>query len=392
MLNFDLLIPTRLVFGRDTHRQIGELVKPLASRVLIHYGSDRIKRTGLFDTITQSLENAGVTYVELGGVVPNPRLSKVLEGVKLCQQEKVELILCVGGGSVIDSGKAIAHGAADPNLDIWGVFSRGVPVQKTLPVASILTLPAAGSEMSNSIVITNEQTMRKYGYKNQINRARLAVIDPTLFFTLPKNQVANGVCDMMAHTFERYFSNTPETGLSDALCEATLRTLLTYGPKVYENPTDYDAWCQVSLAGTLAHNDVLGVGRMQDWGTHALEHELSALKDIPHGAGLAILFPQWMRYCKDVRPARFVSFAVNVMGVSPQGSDDATIEAGIAALEAFLDGLNLPHSIEAYGFTDADIALMAHKLVTNEDGSPRRVGNFKQLTESDAAAIYRMAK
>ena len=389
MLNFDFQLPTRLIFGRDTRLQIGALIRPYAKKVLLHYGGGSIKKSGLYDEVVRSLTEAGVSFAELGGVVPNPRLSLVQEGVALARREGVELILAVGGGSVIDSSKAIAHGLANPELDLWSIFARGVPVKKSTPVACVLTIPAAGSEMSNSCVISNDETQQKYGCATECNRPLLSVIDPTLFFTLPKNQIANGVSDMMSHIFERYFSNTAHTELSDALCEGALRTLIAFGPKVYADPSDYDAWCQVALSGTLAHNNVLGLGREQDWACHKMEHELSARFDIPHGAGLAIVTPAWMRSCWRVNPARFVAFATRVMGVAPQPDDAATIASGIAALEAFYASLGLPKRLRALGIDEASLPVMAKRAVTDEDGGERRVGFLKRLYAPDIEAIYR---
>lgn len=388
MLNFDFCLPTRLVFGRDTHRQIGELIRPYAKKVLLHYGGGSIRRSGLYERVTASLREAGVAYAELGGVVPNPRLTLAEEGVDLCRREGVELILAVGGGSVIDSAKAIAIGLANPDIKLWDVFARGVPVKKAAPVACVLTLPATGSEMSNSCVISNEATRQKYGCNGDYNKPLLSVVDPTLFETLPRDQIANGVADMMSHVMERYFSNTAHTEYSDALCEATLRTLIAFGPVVQADPGDYDAWCQVVCAGTMAHNNVLGVGREQDWGCHKLDHELTAMYGVAHGAGLAVIFPGWMRYVRQVNPGRFAAFAVRVMGVAPRESDEATAEAGVAALERFFAGLGLPMRLRDYGVDRAGIDEMSRRAVTAEDGGERRVGFFKRLYEDDCRAVY----
>ncbi len=393
MLNFTFQTPTRIVFGKDTRLQVGALIKPLANKVLIHYGGGSIKKSGLYDEITNSLQQAGVAYVALGGVEPNPRLSLVREGIALAKKEGVELILAVGGGSAIDSSKAIALGLANPEVDIWDVFVNGMQLTKSTPVACVLTLPAAGSEGSNSCVISNLDTAQKLGCNLECNRPRLSIIDPTVFYTIPKNQIANGIADMMSHIMERYFSNTAHTELIDGLCEATLKTLVTFGPKVYADPRDYDAWCQVSLSGTLAHNNVLGLGREQDWACHKMEHELSARFDIPHGAGLAVLTPEWMRYCKDANPARFFAFATRVMGVPPQGDGqadiEATIQAGIAKLEAFFAGLGLPQRLSEMGIDEDSLSDMAERAMYNGDGSPRQVGFLKRLYAEDIEKIYR---
>ncbi len=295
MLNFDLHIPTRIMFGKDTLKGIGAQLKPYAKKVLLHYGGSNIKKSGLYDAVTASLKESGVDFVELGGVVPNPRLTKVCEGIELCKRENVEMILTVGGGSVIDSSKAIAAGVFCDG-DVWDLFGMLKPVTAALPVATILTIPAAGSESSGACVISNEEKHLKKMCGSTLLRPVLSIINPELFYTLPKNQIANGVADMMSHIFERYFTNTLNTDLTDRLCEATLNTIIKNAPIVYENPKNYDAWCQIGFCGTVAHNDLLGLGREQDWGCHIIEHELSAQFDVAHGAGLAVLTPAWMRY------------------------------------------------------------------------------------------------
>ena len=387
MRNFDFHRPTQIVFGKNRHKEIGSLIKPFAEKVLLHYGSERIKENGVYETITASLREAGISYVELGGVVPNPRVSLVNDGIAICLKEGVDFILAVGGGSVIDSSKAIALGAANPAIDVWSLFSKGIVVEKALPVACILTIPASGSECSNSCVISNETTKRKLGYSSELNRPFMSIIDPTLFATLPKHQIANGVSDMISHILERYFSNTLDTEYSDALCEATLRTLIEFGAKVYNNPDDYDSWCQVALAGTMAHNNVLGVGREQDWACHAMEHVLSAMYDIAHGAGLAVLTPAWMRYCASYNQKRFLGFAEKVMGVKADTIDE-TIEAGIVALEDFFQSIALPSKLKEMGIIPNDVSYLAEQVVTNEDGSERTVGRFKRLFAEDVESIY----
>lgn len=389
MLNFDFQSPTRVVFGRGTHNDIGALLRPYADKVLLHYGGGSIRRTGLYDDVVRSLAGAGVSFVELSGVQPNPRVSLVRKGIALCRQEGIRLILAVGGGSVIDSAKAISLGIGNPDLDIWDIFARGLTPKKGIPVATILTLPAAGSEVSNSCVISNEETLQKYGCNGDFNRPLLSVIDPVLFTTLPKHQIANGVTDMLTHVMERYFSNTAHTELIDGLGETTMRTIIEFGKRVYDDPADYDAWCQVSLAGALAHCNLLGVGREQDWASHKLEHELSARYDIAHGAGLAVVFPAWMRYCVDVNIQRFADFAVRVMGVDGAITEREAALRGISALEAFFASIGQPSKVSDFGADEAAIIEMARRAVTNEDGGERRVGFYKRLYAEDIAAIYR---
>lgn len=392
MLNFEFYSPTRLIFGKGTADQIGAHIAPLAKKVLVHYGSDRIEKSGLLRRVTDSLSAAGVSAVTLGGVRPNPDVELVKRGIELARKEGVELVLCVGGGSVIDSGKGIALGLKNPDVDIWDVYEKQIETVGAYPVACVLTFPAAGSEGSNSTVLSNYQLRKKCGYNREWNRPVLSVIDPTLFESIPKFQIASGVADMMSHIFERYFSNTEHTELSDALSEATLRTLLTFGPKVVQNPADYDAWCQVSLCGNIAHNNMLGVGREQDWACHKLDHELTARFDVTHGAGLAVLTPAWMRHVWRVNPKRFYDFAVRIMGEEAQPQAvAATIESGISALETFFARMGLPSRLMKLGVDAGQIADMARVVTHLPDGSERPVGGLKKIYEADAVAIYKRA-
>jgi alcohol dehydrogenase YqhD (iron-dependent ADH family) len=392
VLNFDLHIPTRIIFGKDTHKEIGALIKPYATKVLLHYGGANIKRSGLYDAVTASLRASGVDFVELGGVVPNPRISKVCEGIALCRKEKVDLVLAVGGGSVIDSSKAIAAGVYYDG-EISELIEQFKPISKALPVAAILTIPAAGSESSMWCVISNEEKQVKQTYGNPILRPILSVVNPELFFTLPKNQIANGVSDMMSHIFERYFTNTAQTDLTDRLCEAALKTIIRYAPVVYDDPRNYDAWCQLGFAGTLAHNDILGMGREEDWGTHVIEHELSALYDVAHGSGLAILTPAWMTQVYKTNINMFVQFAVRVMGVEESFREpDAIVLEGIARLRAFYRSLGLPSRLCEVGIGEDNLELMAKKATGAAYGFEHPVGRFKPLFWQDVLEIYELAK
>ena len=392
MLNFEFYSPTRLIFGRGTVDRVGEQIAPLAKKVLLHYGSERTEKSGLLKRIEDSLAKAGVSFVKLGGVIANPDIELVLKGVELAKKEGVELILCVGGGSVIDSGKAIALGLKNPQLDLWKIYENNLETNGAYPVACVLTFPAAGSESSNSTVISNYKTNKKCGYNREWNRPVLSVIDPTLFETLPKFQIAAGVADMMSHIFERYFSNTEHTELSDALSEATLRTLLAFGPKVVENPADYDSWCQVALCGTIAHNNMLGVGRVQDWACHKLGHELTARYGVTHGAGLAILTPVWMRYVWRDNPKRFLDFALRVMQEEDQPQAvAATIEAAVSSLETFYSRMGLPHKLSKFGVEASAIPEMARLATHAPDGSDRPLGGLKKIYEADAIAIFEKA-
>ena len=392
MLNFDLYMPARIVFGRGAQSRIGELLKPHAKKVLLHYGGGSIKRSGLYDTVVKSLNDAGIAFVELGGVVPNPRLSLVHEGIELCRREKVDLILAVGGGSAIDSAKAIAMGVYYDG-DVWEIYDTGKPIEKAIPVAVILTIPAAGSESSGDTVISNEETGRKYGYGSPKLRPLISIMNPELFFTLPKNQIANGVADMMSHIFERYFTNTTHVDLTDALCEATLRTILSNAPRLMQDSQDYDAWAEIGFAGTVAHNGLLGMGREQDWACHAMEHELSAAYDVAHGAGLAVLTPAWMKYVYKNNLDMFVQFAVNVMGLSKgfRDKEDVILEA-IARLQNFYRVMGLPQTLTELGIDESRHEEMAKKCTEIYFGEEHKVGGLKKLGWQDVLNIYTIAK
>lgn len=391
MLNFDLHIPTRIIFGKDTHKDIGTLLKPHGKKVLLHYGGNSIKKSGLYDAVSTSLKESNIEYVELGGVVPNPRLSLVHEGINLCKKENVDLILAVGGGSVIDSAKAIAIGVYYDG-DVWEVYEQGKTITAALPVATILTIPAAGSESSNSTVITNEEKQMKLGYGSNCLRPLLSVMNPELFYTLPKNQIANGVADMMSHIFERYFTNTKQTDLTDGLCETTLKTIMKNALLVSADPMNYDAWCQVGFGGTIAHNDLMGLGREQDWACHGMEHELSAIYDVAHGAGLAVLTPAWMKYVYKTNINMFVQFAVNVMGVEASFRDpDAIVMEGIHRLEEFYVKMGLPTNLLELGIDKSNLELMAKKATGEAYGNEHSIGGLKKLYWQDVLEIYNLA-
>ena len=392
MLNFDFYSPARILFGKDTENRIGELLKPHCGKVLLHYGGGSIKKSGLYDRVVNSLRKNGISFVELGGVQPNPRLSLVREGIALCKREQVDLILAVGGGSAIDSAKAIAMGVYYEG-DVWEIYEEGKPVEKALPVATILTIPAAGSEASGDTVITNEDKQLKYGYGSPSLRPLLSIMNPELFYTLPVNQIANGVADMMSHVFERYFTNTTHTDLTDGLCETVLRTILKNAPLVLADPQNYDAWCEVGFSGTVAHNGLVGMGREQDWACHGMEHELSAIYDVAHGAGLAVLTPAWMRYVYKDNVNMFVQFAVNVMGVHGSYRDpDALVEEGIARLSAFFRQMGLPGTLAELGIDGSNLELMAKKATGAAFCDEQPIGGLKKLYWQDVLNIYRLAQ
>ena len=392
MLNFDFYSPARILFGRGTEGQIGELLKPHAKKVLLHYGGGSIKKSGLYDTVVKSLKDNGIAFVELGGVVPNPRLALAREGIELCRREGVDLILAVGGGSAIDSAKAIAMGVYYEG-DVWDIYEEGKAIEKALPVATVLTIPAAGSESSGDTVITNEEKQLKYGYGSPHLRPLLSIMNPELFFTLPKNQIANGVADMMSHVFERYFTNTVHTDLTDGLCETVLKTILKNAPAVLENPSNYDAWAEIGFAGTVAHNGLVGMGREQDWACHGMEHELSAIYDVAHGAGLAVLTPAWMEYVHKTNAQMFVQFAVNVMGVEMSfRNSEAIIQEGIARLRAFFHRMGLPGTLRELGIDEENLSLMAKKATGAALNDENPIGGLKKLYWQDVLAIYELAK
>lgn len=388
MLNFDMHIPTRIIFGQDSHKEIGNLLKPHAQKILLHYGGGSIKKSGVYNEIVASLQREDIAFTELGGVVPNPRLSLAQMGIEICRQEKIDLILAVGGGSVIDSAKAIAMGVFYHG-DVWEIYDQTKPITQALPVACVLTIPAAGSESSPNTVLTNTQTKQKFGYGSPLLRPLLSVVNPELFYTLPPNQVANGIADMMSHIFERYFTNTPHTEITDGLCETVLRTIITNAPRVLEYPFDYQAWCQIGMGGTLAHNGLLGMGREQDWACHAMEHELSAIYDVAHGAGLAVLTPCWMQYVYSEHLDIFAQFAANVMGVANNYRDcQSMAREGINRLREFYRKIGLPSTLGELGIGEDQLEVMAKKATDEAYGQENPIGGLQKLRWKDVLSIY----
>lgn len=393
MKNFIYYTPTEVVFGKGSESKVGSLVKQFGGKkVLLHYGGKSAERSGLLGRVCGALDAECVEYVKLGGVVPNPRLSKVYEGIELCKKEGVDLILAVGGGSVIDSAKAIGLGLMYDG-DVWDFFAGKARAESGFPVGAVLTIPAAGSEMSCSCVITKEDGAEKRSYDDDIIRPKFAVMDPELTYSLPAYQTACGVVDIMMHTMERYFSHEDDMTLTDEVAEAILRTVKDCACKVLKNPGDYRCRAQIMWAGSLSHNGLTGCGTVGDFASHRLEHELSALYDVAHGAGLAAVWATWARYVFKENVSRFVRFAVNVMGVTNDFTDpEATALAGIEAMERFYRDLSMPTSIsELIGRepTDAEIRLMAEKC---SRGGARTVGHFKELDMADMEAIYRLAR
>ena len=390
--DFNFYAPTRVVFGRDSEKKIGELVKSNGgTKVLLHYGGGSAERSGLLQVVRQQLTDTGIQFVELGGVVPNPLLSKVQEGIRLCRQQQVDFILAVGGGSVIDSSKAIGYGVPYDG-DVWDFWTGRTP-QACLPIGVVLTIPAAGSEMSSSCVITKDEGLVKRGINSDLCRCRFAVMNPERTYTLPAYQTAAGATDIMMHTMERYFSKYEEMTLTDAISEALLRTVKDAVLVVMEHPEDYRHRAQIMWAGSLAHNDLTECGTEKDFATHRLEHELSALFGVTHGAGLAALWPSWARYVKARHLSRFVQFAVNVMGVANDFADpDGTAERGIRAIEDFYRQIGMPTSIhELLGreITDEEISVMVDKC---SRGGTITVGAMEVLGAKEMRDIYEAAK
>lgn len=388
MENFVFQNATRIIFGKETETQVGQETRRYANKVLLHYGSGSIKQSGLYDIIIQSLKDAGVSYVELGGVKPNPRLSLVREGIKICREEKIGFILAVGGGSAIDSAKAIAVGVPYDG-DVWNFYTGKDQVKEALPVGTVLTIPAAGSESSPSSVITNEDGWYKKGLTTEFIRPVFSILNPELTYTLPDYQTSCGAADIMAHIMERYFTNTKNVELTDRLCEATLKTIINNVPYVLMNPVKYAARAEVMWAGCVAHNDLLGTGRAGDWASHDIEHEISGIYDIAHGAGLAIIFPAWMQYVYKQDINRFAQFAVRVWNVEYNYfNPEETALKGIEKLKEFFSFIGLPVSLGEADIDDSRIEEMADKCT---GGDTHTVGNFVKLKKADVASIYRLA-
>lgn len=392
MENFNYYTPTRVVFGRGTESETGTLVKDQGcSKVLVHYGGGSVVRSGLLDRVYRSLDEAGISYVSLGGVVPNPRLSLVYEGIELCRKEGVDFILAVGGGSVIDSAKAIGYGLANEG-DVWDFYEGKRMPSGCMPIGVVLTISAAGSEMSNSSVITNENGWLKRGCNTDYGRVKFAVMNPEITMTLPKYQTASGCVDIMMHTMERYFNQSENMELTDGISEHLIRTVMRNAKILMDEPDNYDARAEVMWAGSLSHNGLTGCGTDGgDWASHQLEHELGGMFDVAHGAGLAAVWGSWARYVLDARPARFAQFAVNVMGVEPGADDTETALKGIAAMEEFYRSIEMPVCVKDMGIemTEEQMQELAEKC---SFFGKRTIGCVKKLNKDDIYQIYRNAR
>ena len=392
--DFNYYAPTRVVFGRDSEKQLAQLIRQYGgTRVLVHYGGGSARRSGLLDRAFNTLREAGISFVELGGVVPNPLLSKVNEGIELCRcrREQVDFILAVGGGSVIDSAKAIGYGVGYDG-DVWDFWAGKATPQACLPIGVILTIPAAGSEMSNSCVITRDEGLLKRGINSDLCRCRFCIMNPELTYTLPPYQTAAGATDIMMHTMERYFSKYEDMTLTDAIAEALLRTVKDCVFEVLANPEDYRHRAQIMWAGSLAHNDLTECGLEKDFATHRLEHELSAVYGVTHGAGLAALWGSWARYVMPKHVSRFVQFAVNVMGVANDfAHPEATALKGIEAIECFYRAIGMPTSIGELlnrTLTDKEIDTLADRC---SRGGTITLGAMEVLDQQAMRTIYQMA-
>lgn len=395
MFNFEYFTPTKVVFGKGTETQAADLIRQSGGRrVLIHYGGQSAVRSGLLDRIKKSLDDGGIFHVELGSVVPNPHLGKVREGIDLAKKNGVDFILAVGGGSVIDSAKAIAYALADPDHDVWELFEHTRKATGCLPLGTVLTIAAAGSEMSNSCVITNEQTGEKRAYDDDLSRPRFSIMNPELTMTLPDYQTESGCTDIMMHTMERYFTQGGNMEITDSLAEGLLRTVIKYAEILHKDPQNYEARAEIMWAGSLAHNGLTGCGNDGgDFATHMLEHEMGGMFDVTHGAGLAAIWPSWARYVLKDDMDRFVRYAKNVMGVVPTDdmSDEEIALAGIREMEEFYHRIGMPVNMKELGIepTDEQIEEMAASC---ERATGGHIGSAKVLYKDDMIKIYMAAR
>ena len=390
MENFNFYSPTFFAFGKGREKDCGELVKRFGgSRVLVHFGGGSVVRSGLLDRVKNSLRESGISFCELGGVMPNPRSGLVYEGIRLCREEKIDFILAVGGGSNIDSAKAIAAGAVYDG-DFWD-FYQGKYIEEALPVGTVLTIAAAGSEGSPDSVITNEDGMIKRGASGDAIRPRFSVLNPELTETLPAYQTACGITDIVAHLYERYLTNSKDVEVTDRLIESLLLTMKTEAPKVMENLQDYEARANIMWAGMVAHNNIVGVGRSQDWTSHQIEHELSAQYDCAHGAGLAVTMPAVFLYNMKHDVMRFAQIAVRVWGCQMDfAHPERTAKEGIEALRSFLISIGMPKNFEELGAREEDIEKLAYTCCYGKGNEGGAVGGFVPLQQQDVEAIYRM--
>lgn len=392
MQNFEFHTPTRMIFGKDTHKQVGQIIKEYGyKKILLHYGGGSIKKNGIYDEVVESLSKSGIEFVELGGVEPNPKLSLVKKGAQLCKDEGVELVLAVGGGSVIDSSKEIAIGACDDGADQWDFSLKLRIPEKSLPVGTILTLSASGSEMSSSAVITNEDGGFKRGYNTLLHRPLFSICNPCLTYSVDKYQTACGIVDICMHTLERYFSNSPATELTDSIALALVRTVVNAGRVAIEKSDDYNARADLMWASSVSHNDLTGVGRNVFMTCHQLEHELSGMYDfVAHGAGLAVVFPAWAKYVYKYAPERFARYAKEVFGVEyKEGEEMAAAEKGIELTEQYYKEIGMPIRLSDLGIGDEGIDEMTEKCTFM---GTRTLPSYIALGKKEIKDIFELCK
>jgi alcohol dehydrogenase len=384
MDNFTFFNPTKLIFGKGTIEQLKVEVPQYGKKVLLVYGGGSIKRNGLYDQVLSLLKEVDVELFELSGVEPNPRISTVKKGVEICRNEGIDFLLAVGGGSVIDCTKAIAAGAKYDG-DTWDLMTRKAVAKEALPFGTVLTLAATGSEMNSGSVITNWETNEKYGWGSAVTFPQFSILDPVNTYTVPRDQTVYGIVDMMTHVFEHYFHLTENTELQDRMCEGLLLTVMEAAPKLLENLESYEHRATILYSGTMALNGMLSMGYRGDWATHNIEHAVSAVYDIPHGGGLAILFPNWMKHNLKVKPERFKKLAVRVFGVNAEGKTDEEVGLeGIDKLREFWNSIGAPSRLADYDIDDSQIEVMADKAMVYGE-----FGNFTKLNKEDVMAIYR---
>jgi len=390
MENFNFYSPTFFAFGKDREKDCGDLVKRFGgTKVLLHFGGGSVVRSGLLDRVKKSLEAAGIAYVELGGVMPNPRSGLVYTGIELCRKEGIDFVLAIGGGSTIDSAKAIAAGTVYEG-DFWD-FYQGKRIEKALPVGTVLTIAAAGSEGSPDTVITKEDGMIKRGASGDAVRPKFSVLNPELTQTLPAYQTACGITDIVAHLYERYLTNSTDVEVTDRMIEALILTMKNEAPKVIANLNDYEARANILWAGMVAHNNIVGVGRSQDWTSHQIEHELSALYDCAHGAGLAVTMPAVFTYNLNHDVMRFAQIAVRVWGCQMDfAHPERTAKEGIEALRNFLISIGMPKNFEELGAKEKDIEKLAYTCCYGNGNESGTIGGFVSLTQKDVEAIYQL--
>ena len=389
MLNFNFCSPTYFAFGKNTEEEVGKLTKKFGgTKVLIHYGQGSVERSGLLNKVRKSLQQSNIDFVELGGAQPNPRASLVYEGIELCRKENVDFILGIGGGSAIDSAKAISIGVPYDG-DFWEIYEKHLDVDKAIPVGTIVTLAATGSEGSLSSVITNENGWKKYGLNIEILRPVFSIMNPELTYSLPPYQTACGIVDMLSHILERYFSNTEEVDLTDRMSEAVMKSIIENALTVMNNPKDYGARANLMWAGTIAHNNILGVGKEQDWSSHRLEHELSALYDVAHGAGLAVLLPAYMKFTMPKHVMLYAQLANRVWNIDVNFENlQETASKGIAAFETFFKMIGMPTTFAELGAKEEDIPQLTAKVRIKDGGDI--LGVFEPLTRDDISSIFRL--